>query len=201
MGLGQAVGEKLRLHIGHTTEHKCQLPGAPHDRLYTWRPLTVPFTEMRQEGQDLDDTVWNVSMAAGVCLGLVAQTVRDEILPLVIQPFVQVRHDCVKLYLLAHGPQPDSGLEILSATAKSVAVVLTDEHPAVDCIGIAKPPPCVCYAAQHRQEGSTRGLAVPGGGHLRVWLHPGGSVARPAGAAGAARPHIPAAGWLPYECR
>lgn len=49
---------------------------------------------MHQEGQDLDDTVWNVSMAAGVCLGLVAQTVRDEILPLVIQPFVQVRHDC-----------------------------------------------------------------------------------------------------------
>jgi hypothetical protein len=43
-----------------------------------------------QEGQDLDDTVWNVSMAAGVCLGLVALTVRDEILPLVIQPFVQV---------------------------------------------------------------------------------------------------------------
>lgn len=44
----------------------------------------------QQEGQDLDDTVWNVSMAAGVCLGLVAMTVRDDIIPLVIAPFVQV---------------------------------------------------------------------------------------------------------------
>lgn len=44
-----------------------------------------------QEGQDLDDTIWNVSMAAGVCLGLVAMTVRDDIIPLVIAPFVQVR--------------------------------------------------------------------------------------------------------------
>lgn len=55
-----------------------------------------------QEGQDLDDTVWNVSMAAGVCLGLVALTVRDDIIPLVIAPFVQVwpfsdicRVDCI----------------------------------------------------------------------------------------------------------
>lgn len=40
--------------------------------------------------QDLDDSVWNVSMAAGVCLGLVALAVRDEIIPLVIAPFVQV---------------------------------------------------------------------------------------------------------------
>lgn len=29
-------------------------------------------------------------MAAGVCLGLVALTVGDDIIPLVIQPFVQV---------------------------------------------------------------------------------------------------------------
>jgi hypothetical protein len=69
----------------------------------------------------LDDTVWNVSMAAGVCLGLVAQTVRDEILPLVIQPFVQVRHDCHEhctCWIMVRSRTPAwSCLQILSADA------------------------------------------------------------------------------------
>ena len=44
----------------------------------------------QEEGQEQDDTVWNLYMAAGTCLGLVSQTVQDTIVPLVM-PFVQVR--------------------------------------------------------------------------------------------------------------
>jgi importin subunit beta-1 len=60
------------------------------------QPLVALLLEQlvkQEEGQDLDDTVWNVSMAAGVCLGLVAMTVRDDIIPLVITPFVQPNID------------------------------------------------------------------------------------------------------------
>jgi hypothetical protein len=58
-------------------------------------------------------------MAAGVCLGLVAQTVRDEVLPLVIQPFVQVRRGCGAIALAGSWSATSSGPEILSATAQA----------------------------------------------------------------------------------
>lgn len=55
-------------------------------------PLLVPMlleTLLKQEeDQDQDDSIWNLSMAGGTCLGLVAKTVGDEILPLVM-PFVE----------------------------------------------------------------------------------------------------------------
>ena len=44
----------------------------------------------QEPGQDRDEGIWNVSMAAGTCLGLVAQCVKDEIVSLVM-PYVQVR--------------------------------------------------------------------------------------------------------------
>ena len=44
----------------------------------------------QEEGQDLDDNIWNVSMASGTALSLVAQTVRDDVVPLAM-PYVQVR--------------------------------------------------------------------------------------------------------------
>lgn len=44
----------------------------------------------QEEGQDLDESIWNVSMAAGTCLSLVAQTVGDDVVPLTM-PYVQVR--------------------------------------------------------------------------------------------------------------
>ena len=43
----------------------------------------------QEEGQDLDDNIWNVSMASGTALSLIAQTVADDVVPLAM-PYVQV---------------------------------------------------------------------------------------------------------------
>lgn len=43
----------------------------------------------QEDDQDKEDTVWNLSMAAGTCLDLIATVVEDAIIPLVM-PFVQV---------------------------------------------------------------------------------------------------------------
>lgn len=51
-------------------------------------PLLLESMLKQEEDQDQDDTIWNISMAAGTCLGLVARTVGDAILPLVM-PFVE----------------------------------------------------------------------------------------------------------------
>lgn len=67
--------------------------GVPHSRFIEKAlPYLVPMlleTLLKQEeDQDQDDSIWNVSMAGGTCLGLVARTVGDAILPLVM-PFVE----------------------------------------------------------------------------------------------------------------
>eukprot|EP00884_Botryococcus_braunii_P012569 jgi/Botrbrau1/21312/Bobra.0184s0023.1 len=55
------------------------------------RPLLQLLLEQlfkQEDDQDKDDTLWNVSMAAGTCIGLIAATVGDEVVPDVMQ-FVQ----------------------------------------------------------------------------------------------------------------
>ncbi|XP_022744162.1 importin subunit beta-1-like [Durio zibethinus] len=67
--------------------------GPPHSRfiekaLSSLVPLLLETLLKQEEDQDQDDTIWNISMAGGTCLGLVARTVGDDIVPLVM-PFVE----------------------------------------------------------------------------------------------------------------
>ncbi|KAL2901998.1 Importin subunit beta-1 [Bienertia sinuspersici] len=51
-------------------------------------PMLLETLLKQEEDQDQDDSIWNLSMAGGTCLGLVARTVGDDIVPLVM-PFVE----------------------------------------------------------------------------------------------------------------
>ncbi|OAY65435.1 Importin subunit beta-1, partial [Ananas comosus] len=51
-------------------------------------PMLLETLLKQEEDQDQDDSMWNLSMAGGTCLGLVARTVGDAVVPLVM-PFVQ----------------------------------------------------------------------------------------------------------------
>lgn len=51
-------------------------------------PMLLETLLKQDEDQDQEDGIWNLSMAGGTCLGLVARTVGDAVVPLVI-PFVQ----------------------------------------------------------------------------------------------------------------
>jgi importin subunit beta-1 len=66
--------------------------GSAHSRFIEKAlPYLVPLlldTMLKQEDQDQDDSIWNISMAGGTCLGLVARTVGDSIVKLVM-PFVE----------------------------------------------------------------------------------------------------------------
>ena len=52
-------------------------------------PVLLQQLSKQEEGQDKDDGLWNLSMAAGTCLGLVATVVGDAIVAYVM-PYVQV---------------------------------------------------------------------------------------------------------------
>lgn len=51
-------------------------------------PMLLETLLKQDEDQDQEDGIWNLSMSGGTCLGLVAKTVGDAIVPLVM-PFVQ----------------------------------------------------------------------------------------------------------------
>lgn len=51
-------------------------------------PMLLETLLKQEEDQDQEDGIWNLSMAGGTCLGLVARTVGDNIVPLVM-PFVE----------------------------------------------------------------------------------------------------------------
>lgn len=51
-------------------------------------PMLLETLLKQEEEQDQDDAAWNLSMAGGTCLGLVARTVGDAIVPLVL-PFIE----------------------------------------------------------------------------------------------------------------
>lgn len=51
-------------------------------------PLLLETLLKQEEDQDLDEGAWNIAMAGGTCLGLVARTVGDDVVPLVM-PFIE----------------------------------------------------------------------------------------------------------------
>ncbi|KAK4351001.1 hypothetical protein RND71_030314 [Anisodus tanguticus] len=51
-------------------------------------PMLLETLLKQEEDQDQDEGAWNLAMAGGTCLGLVARTVGDDIVPLVM-PFIQ----------------------------------------------------------------------------------------------------------------
>ncbi|PNY06922.1 importin subunit beta-1-like protein, partial [Trifolium pratense] len=51
-------------------------------------PLLLETLLKQEEDQDLDEGAWNIAMAGGTCLGLVASTTGDDIVPLVM-PFIE----------------------------------------------------------------------------------------------------------------
>ncbi|XP_020523223.1 importin subunit beta-1 isoform X2 [Amborella trichopoda] len=56
--------------------------------LPTLVPMLLETLLKQEEDQDQDEGAWNLAMAGGTCLGLVARTVGDDIVPLVM-PFVE----------------------------------------------------------------------------------------------------------------
>ncbi|GBG75999.1 hypothetical protein CBR_g21240 [Chara braunii] len=51
-------------------------------------PMLLETLSKQEEDQDVDEDVWNLSMAGGICLGLVARTVGDDIVDIVM-PYVK----------------------------------------------------------------------------------------------------------------
>lgn len=51
-------------------------------------PMLLEALLKQEAAQDQDEGAWNVAMAGGTCLGLIAWTVGDDIVPLVM-PFIQ----------------------------------------------------------------------------------------------------------------
>ncbi|KAM7463640.1 hypothetical protein LguiA_031761 [Lonicera macranthoides] len=51
-------------------------------------PMLLETLLKQEEDQDQDEGAWNLAMAGGTCLGLVARTVGDDVVPLVI-PFIE----------------------------------------------------------------------------------------------------------------
>ncbi len=52
-------------------------------------PMLLEQLTKQDESQDQEEGTWNMAMAGGTCLDLVAQTVGDAVVPLVM-PYVQV---------------------------------------------------------------------------------------------------------------
>ncbi|KAF5460517.1 hypothetical protein F2P56_020381 [Juglans regia] len=51
-------------------------------------PMLLETLLKQEEDQDQDEGAWNIAMAGGTCLGLVARTVGDDVVPL-IMPFIE----------------------------------------------------------------------------------------------------------------
>nr|CAD1817539.1 unnamed protein product [Ananas comosus var. bracteatus] len=83
--------EEIDIQEAHIEATEC-LDSRHHRITSRALPLLVPILletlKKQEEDQDQDSDTWNLSMAGGTCLGLVARNVGDAIVPLVM-PFVE----------------------------------------------------------------------------------------------------------------
>ncbi|XP_021774967.1 importin subunit beta-1-like [Chenopodium quinoa] len=103
-------------------------------------PALVPMlleTLLKQEDeQDQDEGAWNIAMAGGTCLGLVARTVGDDIVPLVM-PFIEEnitkpdwRQREAATYAfgsILEGPSPDKLTAIVNVALNFMLTALTKD--------------------------------------------------------------------------
>ncbi|CAA6672973.1 unnamed protein product [Spirodela intermedia] len=101
-------------------------------------PMLLETLLKQEEDQDQDEGAWNLSMAGGTCLGLVARTVGDDIVPLVM-PFIQENIDkpdwrrreaaTYAFGSILEGPSPDKLTDIVKhALHFMLAALMKDQN-------------------------------------------------------------------------
>ncbi|XWS50326.1 hypothetical protein CRYUN_Cryun12cG0078700 [Craigia yunnanensis] len=90
----------------------------------------------QEEDQDRDEGAWNIAMAGGTCLGLVARTVGDDIVPLVV-PFIEEnitkpdwRHREAATYAfgsILEGPSPEKLIPLVNVVLTFMLSALTKD--------------------------------------------------------------------------
>ena len=99
-------------------------------------PLLLETLLKQEEDQDQDEGAWNIAMAGGTCLGLVARTVGDDIVPLVM-PFIEEnitkpewRQREAATYAfgsILEGPSPDKLTPIVNVALTFMLTALTND--------------------------------------------------------------------------
>ncbi|CAA0830895.1 Importin subunit beta-1 [Striga hermonthica] len=99
-------------------------------------PLLLQTLLKQEEDQDQDEGSWNRAMAGGTCLGLVARTVGDDIVPLVM-PFIEEniakpdwRQREAATYAfgsILEGPSPDKLIPLVNVALNFMLTALTND--------------------------------------------------------------------------
>jgi importin subunit beta-1 len=99
-------------------------------------PLLLETLLKQEEDQDQDEGAWNIAMAGGTCLGLVARAVGDDIVPLVM-PFIEEnitkpdwRQREAATYAfgsILEGPSPDKLTPIVNVALTFMLTALTKD--------------------------------------------------------------------------
>ncbi|KAF2299305.1 hypothetical protein GH714_031430 [Hevea brasiliensis] len=99
-------------------------------------PMLLETLLKQEEDQDQDEGAWNIAMAGGTCLGLVARTVGDDIVPLVM-PFIEEnitkpdwRQREAATYAfgsILEGPSPDKLIPIVNVALNFMLSALTKD--------------------------------------------------------------------------
>ncbi|XP_023521610.1 importin subunit beta-1 isoform X2 [Cucurbita pepo subsp. pepo] len=99
-------------------------------------PMLLETLLKQEEDQDQDEGAWNIAMAGGTCLGLVARTVGDDIVPLVM-PFIEEnitksdwRQREAATYAfgsILEGPAPEKLMPIVNVALTFMLTALTQD--------------------------------------------------------------------------